>query len=72
MYDMQAKFKPVEVSNSICRKRRSHPLGKSPTLFVAHFSFERDGQPTIKFNINPDMLFVYRLIPRNPGLLGFG
>jgi hypothetical protein len=52
-------------------KRTDHPLGKSLTCFVSHFSCERNKQPTFKFNIEAETLFIYRLIPRMPNFLGW-
>jgi hypothetical protein len=36
---------------------------KSPIFLGLHFSCERDRQPVIKFNIDLEVLFIYRLIP---------
>jgi hypothetical protein len=45
-------------------KRTAHPLGKRPTFFGSQFSCERDRQPTIQFNTDLEVPFIYRLIPR--------
>jgi hypothetical protein len=44
-------------------------LGKSHTFLGLNFSSEQDRQPTIKFNIDPEVFFIYRLIPRKSSFL---
>jgi hypothetical protein len=39
------------------------------SLFGAYFSCEQDGEPKFKFDIDSEVLFIYRLIPRNPDFL---
>jgi hypothetical protein len=46
------------------------PFGKSPIFLGLAFSCERDRQPTIKYNINPEVVFSYTLISRKSGFLG--
>jgi hypothetical protein len=36
----------------------------SPTFLGSQVSCEQDRQPTISFNIDPEALFVYRMIPK--------
>jgi hypothetical protein len=53
-------------------KRRHVETGQTMPLernFGSHFSCGWDRQPTFKFDINLEVLFIYRLIPRNPGFL---
>jgi hypothetical protein len=40
------------------------------SLFGAHFSCEQDGQPNYKFDIDSEVLLIYRLILREPDFLG--
>jgi hypothetical protein len=61
----------LHCSNAACRKRTDHPLEKSFTFLESHFSPEWDRQPTIKFNMNSDVPFIFRLIPVKPGFLGW-
>jgi hypothetical protein len=44
-------------------------LGKSPTFFESPFSCERDRQPALKFDMDLNVLIIYRLIPRTHELL---
>jgi hypothetical protein len=41
----------------------------SPIFLGLDFSCERDRQPSIKFDIDSEVPFVYRLIPRKLGFL---
>jgi hypothetical protein len=50
-------------------RRKDRPWKKSH-FFEAHFSCERNGQPNFKFDIDSEVLFIYRLIPRKPTLFG--
>jgi hypothetical protein len=49
---------------------KGHTLGKSH-FFGAHFSCERDGQPNFKFDMNSEMRYLYRLIPRKFDFIGW-
>jgi hypothetical protein len=44
-----------------------HPPWKKSHFFRSQFSCKRNRQPTIKFNVGPEVLFIYRLIPRKFG-----
>jgi hypothetical protein len=46
-----------------------HPLGKSSTFLGSHFPCEQDRRPIYKFEIETEVLFIYRLIPRKPDFL---
>jgi hypothetical protein len=52
-------------------KTTDHPLRKSSTFYRSEFSCERNKQPTVKFNIDLEVLFIYRLIPRKLGFRGW-
>jgi hypothetical protein len=41
---------------------------ESYIFLASHFSPEWDGQPTFKFNMDFDVRFIYRLIPKTHGL----
>jgi hypothetical protein len=41
--------------------------GQAIPLELSHFSCERNKQSTIKFNIDLEVAFIYRLIPRKSG-----
>jgi hypothetical protein len=57
------------MSNSLKKKdRQVFAFSKS---LKSHFSCERDGQPTFEFDIDSEVLFIYRLIPRMPDFLGW-
>jgi hypothetical protein len=45
-------------------------IWKKSHFFGFRFSCERYGQPTIKFSIDLEMLFIYRLIPSKFDFLG--
>jgi hypothetical protein len=51
---------------SVC----SIPLWKVSLFFGPHFSCEQDGQPNFKFDIDSEVLSIYRLIPRKTNFLG--
>jgi hypothetical protein len=40
-------------------------------FFGARFSCEWDGRPNFKFDADSEALFIYRLIPREPDLVGW-
>jgi hypothetical protein len=48
-----------------------YPLGKSPTFLESHSSYERDIQSTFEIDMDSEVLFIYRLIPRWPDFLGW-
>jgi hypothetical protein len=52
----------------VWRKERSL---KKFHFFRARFSRERHGQPNFKFDIDSEVCFIYRLIPRKPDFLGW-
>jgi hypothetical protein len=51
------------------KKDEPSPWKKSH-FFGSHFSCERGKQPTFKFDIDSEVLFIYRLIPREFDFLG--
>jgi hypothetical protein len=54
------------LSTSPCEKKRT----EKPHFFASHFSCEQNGQPNFKFDIYSEVLFIYRLIPKEPDFLG--
>jgi hypothetical protein len=48
-------------------KSTDHPLGKSPTFLNLNFFAKRNIQFTIKFDMDLEVPFIYRLIPRKSG-----
>jgi hypothetical protein len=54
---------------SLISLKKGHTLEKS-LFFEAHFSCKRDEQPSFKFDIDLEVRFVYRLIPKKPAFLG--
>jgi hypothetical protein len=55
------------ISNLAIWKNVRPSRWKKSHFFRSPFSCERDKQPTMKFNIDTEVLFIYRLIPRKPG-----
>jgi hypothetical protein len=60
----QNNFNPRQLKNG---QTIHYCLGKSLTFFRSPFSCERNRQPSIKFDIDLKVLFIYRLIPRKSG-----
>jgi hypothetical protein len=52
------------------KKGRTIALEKV-SLFLSHFSCERNRQPTFEFDKDLEMCFIYRLIPRKPNFVGW-
>jgi hypothetical protein len=50
-------------------KRTDHTHGKSHFFLASHFSLEWNRQSAFKFDMDLDVLLIYRLIPRRFGLL---
>jgi hypothetical protein len=63
-FQFSKHFKPRHLENW----QGTDPLGKSPTFL---FSYKRDRQLTLKFDMAIDVLSIYRLIARKFGLLGW-
>jgi hypothetical protein len=47
-----------------------HRPWKKSHFFEPHFFCERDGHTNFKLNMDSEVLFTYRLIPRKPNILG--
>jgi hypothetical protein len=60
--NFQKHFKSRNLENG-----QIHPLGKSPTFLYLDLFCKRNRQPTIKFDVDLLVLFIYRLIPRTLG-----
>jgi hypothetical protein len=52
------------------KKGQTIPLEKVSLFFGFHFSCERYGQSTSKFDMDLEVLCIYRLVPRKFDLLG--
>jgi hypothetical protein len=64
------RFQKAEILKSLTprhlEKGRTSP-GKFSTYFKSQFSCEVVRQPTINFDVDPEVPFFYRLIPRKLG-----
>jgi hypothetical protein len=52
------------------KKGQAVPFEKV-SLCGSHFSCKRDRQPVFKFDMDPEVLFIYRLTPRKLDFLGW-
>jgi hypothetical protein len=57
-------------NSSLISSKKWTDIGKSFAFFEIHFSCKRGGQSNFKFDIDSEVLFIYRLVPRKPDFLG--
>jgi hypothetical protein len=63
------EVKKLTFKNSSYQPRHLKERIEKSHFFGAHFSCEQDGEPNFKFDIDLQVLFIYRLIPREPDFL---
>jgi hypothetical protein len=62
---------PVDFIRRLLEKGQATPLGKIFIFLAPLFSLEWDRQPALKFNMNPDVPFIFRLMLHAPSFLGY-